>query len=254
MLGLMIDESTDCSNTNMMVLYLRLFKDGLFQTVYWGMVTVTDATGVGLAGVVRQKFEDSDIPMSLLMSLATDGASAMTGEENGAAAFICAYSSGYLLSTHCVAHRHALASACRVRGSRHGAGVKDRNDDSIHFPFSRFRSSFSTGFFTKFIARAPRDKGRARGSQSGDIWTREETMCAPSAEFEVLQCRRAVKRHNLHIRGSLVVAVALRSSGCLLAISGEIWDENYSRVITDRSAVGGQAPPFDQRPVAGSRA
>ena len=38
--------------------------------------------------------------------------------------------------------------------------------------------SFSTDFFTKYMALAARGKGCARGSQSGDIWTQEETMRA----------------------------------------------------------------------------
>jgi hypothetical protein len=62
------------------------------------------------------------------------------------------------------------------RGGSTGAGMKDRSEKWMRFSFSGFRSSFSTGFFTKFIARASRGKGRARGSQSGDIWTREETL------------------------------------------------------------------------------
>ena len=62
-----------------------------------------------------------------------------------------------------------------MRGRRHGAGVKDRNDELDPVFVFTFPHVFSNDFKTKFIGRAARGKGRARGSQSGDIWTREET-------------------------------------------------------------------------------
>ena len=51
-LGLMVDESTDVASTNSMVLYLRLLgKGGVFTTVFWGIVEVTEATADGLFSV-----------------------------------------------------------------------------------------------------------------------------------------------------------------------------------------------------------
>ena len=47
--------------------------------------------------------------------------------------------------------------------------------------------SFSTDFFTKYMALAARGKGCARGSQSGDIWTREETMRESLNFFDITQ-------------------------------------------------------------------
>ena len=109
-LGLMVDESTDSSNTNLMVLYLRILASEGFKTVFWGIVKVTDATGRGLADVILQHFEESEIPTELLASMATDGASAMTSPDVGAAVLVAAAANGHMLPCHCVAHRHALAS------------------------------------------------------------------------------------------------------------------------------------------------
>ena len=53
-----------------------------------------------------------------------------------------------------------------------------------HFTFPHV---FSNDFLTNYMARAARRKGRARGSQSGDIWTREETM-RESLNFDITSC------------------------------------------------------------------
>jgi hypothetical protein len=42
--ALMVDESTDVSQTGAMVLYLRLNIGGVFKTVFWGLVECADAT------------------------------------------------------------------------------------------------------------------------------------------------------------------------------------------------------------------
>ncbi|KAJ1455524.1 hypothetical protein M885DRAFT_565085 [Pelagophyceae sp. CCMP2097] len=81
-LGLMVDESTDVSQTAAIILYLRLQIDGVYRT---------------LMGVL----------MLLLFCFASDGASVMTGNENGVAVQLRANFNVFMLL---VAHRHALAS------------------------------------------------------------------------------------------------------------------------------------------------
>ena len=47
-IGLAIDESTDISHTSQMIMYLLVFKDGMFQTLFGRIVTVhyTSANGI----------------------------------------------------------------------------------------------------------------------------------------------------------------------------------------------------------------
>jgi hypothetical protein len=80
-LGLMIDESTDISHTSQMILYLRLLLCGCFQTVFWRIISVGDASADGLVETLNAAFDDDGIPKSRVVSFASDGASVLTGAE-----------------------------------------------------------------------------------------------------------------------------------------------------------------------------
>ena len=107
-LGLQVDESTDIANQCLMILYLRLLRDGAFETVYWGLADVTDATGKGLSNTIVTFFKDQEVPIKKVSCLCTDGASAMTGDNAGCVKFVRDIIA-HLISVHCVAHRQALA-------------------------------------------------------------------------------------------------------------------------------------------------
>ena len=81
--GLQIDESTDVSHTSQMVIYLRLLMGGKFQTVFFRIVSVHDASALGLVTLLTNTFSDDGISLSNFASLATDGASVLTGRDNG---------------------------------------------------------------------------------------------------------------------------------------------------------------------------
>lgn len=85
-LGLMVDESTDVGKHGNSILYLRLLMGGVFVTVFYRIVQVSDATAEGLATLITETFEQDGLPKSRLYSFASDGASVMTGAENGVAA------------------------------------------------------------------------------------------------------------------------------------------------------------------------
>jgi hypothetical protein len=108
-LGLMIDESTDIAHTSQMVLYLRLMVDATYQTVFWRIVSVPDATADGLVSLLTETFHDDEIPTSNVCSFASDGASVLTGCEAGVAVQLVNSWNVYMLVCHCIAHRHALA-------------------------------------------------------------------------------------------------------------------------------------------------
>jgi hypothetical protein len=77
-LALMVDESTDVSMTGAMVLYLRLCVNGVFKTVFWGLVECADATANGLFKTILDFFKLQGVPTFLLFCFASDGASVMT--------------------------------------------------------------------------------------------------------------------------------------------------------------------------------
>ena len=92
-------------------LYLRLLVDGKFETKFWGIVKVTDATGPGLRDTIKDFFTSQDVPMTSLTCMATDGASAMTGDQGGCGVLVRHLANAFMLLVHCIAHRHALACA-----------------------------------------------------------------------------------------------------------------------------------------------
>ena len=85
-LGLMVDESTDVGKHGNSILYLRLLMGGIFVTVFYRIAQVSDASAEGLASLITETFEQDGVPKSRLYSFASDGASVMTGAENGVAA------------------------------------------------------------------------------------------------------------------------------------------------------------------------
>ena len=106
-LGLMIDESTDVSSSNAMVLYLRLFINATPTTVFWGLVEVHDATANGLVKTIEGRFEDQNVPLDRVFSFASDGASVVIC----VARLLQAAYNAFMLTCHCIAHRLALGAA-----------------------------------------------------------------------------------------------------------------------------------------------
>ena len=60
---------------------------------------------------MTQTFDDDGIPTSLVASFASDGASVLTGRENGVAAQLQRLRNAHILVCHCIAHQHVLATA-----------------------------------------------------------------------------------------------------------------------------------------------
>jgi len=116
-LGLMVDESTDVSKTGASVMYLRLLFRGAFRTLFWRIVQVVDGSAEGLFDLIATQFETDGIPKSLLFSFASDGASVMAGDKTGVAVRLVAAFNLFMLTCHCIAHRHALACASAADGN-----------------------------------------------------------------------------------------------------------------------------------------
>ena len=79
----MVDEATHVSTTSSMILYLRSNIGGVFKTFFWGLVEIDDAMAKGLMEVIIRHFEENEVAITKLASLATDGASVMMGAQNG---------------------------------------------------------------------------------------------------------------------------------------------------------------------------
>jgi hypothetical protein len=62
-LGLMIDESTDISSKQVILLYLRFCVYGRYVTMFWAALPVTDGTAEGLHDPIERHFEAMSYPI-----------------------------------------------------------------------------------------------------------------------------------------------------------------------------------------------
>ena len=108
--SIMIDESTDVSTTKALIVYAHLLVDGVRKTRFLADVKLGDCDAVSIEGALEGVLEDYGLNYNSCFGFSSDGASVMTGHENGVAALIKRKNS-YLISVHCAAHRLALASS-----------------------------------------------------------------------------------------------------------------------------------------------
>jgi len=84
-------------------------------------VSVYNASVLGLVTLLNNIFSDDGICLSIFASLATDGASVLTGRYNGVAVQLVQAWIFFMLVCHCVAHRHSLA--CEDAASENESAV-----------------------------------------------------------------------------------------------------------------------------------
>ena len=65
----------------------------------------------GIVGCIKNLLASYDAPVEKCFGLSSDGASVMTGKDNGVAAILKRTHCPHMISVHCVAHRLALATS-----------------------------------------------------------------------------------------------------------------------------------------------
>ena len=105
----MIDESTDISTTQKLIMYVRFVIGGDVCTRFLQIIDLPSGKADDIFEVVMKELKSKHLPLEKLIGMATDGASVMKGERNGVTAKM-KRENPFLLSTHCIAHRLALAS------------------------------------------------------------------------------------------------------------------------------------------------
>ena len=107
--SLMIDESTDISTSQKLIMYIRFLFDGAVCTRFLQIVDLPSAKAADIFDAVVKELESKQLPLEKLIGMATDGASVMKGERNGVTTKM-KRENPFLITTHCIAHRLALAS------------------------------------------------------------------------------------------------------------------------------------------------
>ena len=105
-----LDESTDCAQYSQLLVFVRYMYECDIKEEFLfcePLVTTTKATDV--LDLVTTFMDKHNIPMDKLGSMCTDGAPAMLGNKSGFCALVKRLVPDVTV-THCVLHRHALAS------------------------------------------------------------------------------------------------------------------------------------------------
>ncbi|CAI7841279.1 unnamed protein product [Closterium sp. NIES-54] len=107
-LGLQCDESTDRTRGKHMIVYLTFIMDRRVVTEFFTLLTMEKCDAGSLFEVLMNHLRSAGVDVSKLVGISTDGASVMTGKDNGLVARIREHAP-HLFSCHCIAHREALA-------------------------------------------------------------------------------------------------------------------------------------------------
>ena len=109
-LAILIDESTDVSVHKQLIVYLRYIGSSGPVTQFASLLQLEDGTAATIYTTIHRKLLEHEIDIHHVVGFASDGASVMTGCENGVAVKL-QQDAKHLIAIHCVAHRLALASA-----------------------------------------------------------------------------------------------------------------------------------------------
>lgn len=108
--SIQLDESVLPTNEALLLSYVRFIKDEkICQELLFATNLETDKKGETIYNTLENFLEEMEIPFINILSVATDGAPAMTGRHKG---FIACLKNKVpdVLAVHCVIHRHHLVA------------------------------------------------------------------------------------------------------------------------------------------------
>ncbi|CAI7773502.1 unnamed protein product, partial [Closterium sp. NIES-53] len=103
-LGIQCNESTDRTRGKHMIVYLTFFKNRQIACEFFTLLTVERCDAGSLFEVLLNHLRSAAVDVSKIVGISTDGASVMTGKENGLVAHLREHVPP-LCSCHCIAHR-----------------------------------------------------------------------------------------------------------------------------------------------------
>ncbi|CAI7841556.1 unnamed protein product [Closterium sp. NIES-53] len=109
-IGLSVDESTDRIHGKHLIVYATYFRGTGVVNEFITLITVNRADAASLTSAVVQYLTGIGLDLQKISAISTDGASVMTGKNNGVVARL-RMRIPHLASTHCVAHREALGAS-----------------------------------------------------------------------------------------------------------------------------------------------
>ncbi|XP_053372932.1 zinc finger protein 862-like [Mercenaria mercenaria] len=114
-IGLILDESTDITVHKKLNVYVKCLScDNMPKVQFLDCINVENGKADTIVTAVNELFTKKNIPLDKVVTLASDGASVMTGRKGGVGVKLKELAP-LLIQIHCVVHRLALAAgqACR---------------------------------------------------------------------------------------------------------------------------------------------
>ena len=106
-----IDESTDITTSENLIIYITYIHKGRTHVSYVGLGHAPAVDAESIHHQLLEYLEDNGLDMSRVMCFCSDGASVMTGSQNGVGVRLQRSSNPFMLCIHCIAHRLALCCA-----------------------------------------------------------------------------------------------------------------------------------------------
>ena len=150
--SILIDESSDISNSENMVIYICYLdtSSGEVVVTFLELAHAPDTTAAGITKALLTLFHKHGLDTRKVTCFASDGASVMTGWKNGVAAKL-KENNPYMLSIHCIAHRLALAcNDCTSSTGYEATYEKVLNEISTYFNRSPQRQGKLSKATTEF--------------------------------------------------------------------------------------------------------
>ena len=113
--SLLIDESTDVSNHENLVVYVKLLNDCKPELHFLENINVRDGKAETITSAINMLMQKRNLQKNKMTGFGSDGASVMTSKNNGVAKRM-KDDSPYLISIHCMAHRLALCTSQAANG------------------------------------------------------------------------------------------------------------------------------------------
>lgn len=77
----MIDESTDVGSTKSLAIVVRCFYEGAIGNYFYRLIETSSGTASALFDLIKKALEDDAIPMTNIISYASDGAANVSGRN-----------------------------------------------------------------------------------------------------------------------------------------------------------------------------
>jgi hypothetical protein len=139
--AVMVDESTDISTSENMILYVTYIYEGRAQCSFVGLVHAPEVDAESLHDQLVTFLESHSLSMKKVMVFCSDGASVMTGDKSGVAVCLQEHNR-FMLRIHCIAHRLALGCADAASDMDYPEWQeKTMNENSSYFNRSGKRTS-----------------------------------------------------------------------------------------------------------------